>query len=87
MNNKKAKWLRSLVNTKNPVLLLLIRNKFGETTQGMDYNGLYKAAKKLFKLGEIQKVKNWPTARELRKMKGKELFDAPDLIKATTPPE
>lgn len=87
MNSKKAKWLRALVNKKNPVLLLLIRNKFGEATQGMDYNQLVKAAKKLYKSGEIQKVKNWPTAKELKKMKGKELFDAPDLIKATPSPE
>lgn len=86
MNGKKAKWLKKLVNTKNPVLLLLIRNKYGEETQGMDYGQLYNITKKLYKNGEIQKVKNWPTMNELRKMKGKELFDAPELIKATDNP-
>jgi len=80
MNQKKAKWLRKLVSTKNPVLLLLIRNKFGEATQSMDYGKLYKTAKKLYKSGEIQKIKNWPTIKQLRLMKGKELFDEP-LIK------
>jgi hypothetical protein len=87
MNGKKSKWLKNLVSTRNPVLLLLIRNKFGEQTQGMDYVKLYSAAKKLYKNGEIQKVGNWPSAKELRKMKGKEIFDAPDVIKATNPPE
>ena len=61
MNQKKVKWLRKLVNTKNPVLLLLIRNKYGEETQGMDYGQLFKKAKELYRAGEIQKVKNWPT--------------------------
>ena len=70
MNQKKAKWLRALVNTKNPVLLLLIRNKFGESTQGMDFAQLLNAAKKLYRSGEIQKVTNWPTREDLRKMKG-----------------
>jgi len=87
MNGKRAKWLNKLVTTRNPVLLLLIRNKFGEKTQGMDYGSLYNAAKRLYKRGEIQKVKNWPTLKELKKMKGKELFDATDIIQATNPPE
>ncbi len=75
MNQKKAKWLRKLVSTRNPVLLLLIRNKYGEQTQGMDYGQLNKKAKQLYKQGEIQKVKNWPTMEELRKSKGNVIFD------------
>lgn len=81
MNGKRAKWLRGLVNTRNPVLLLLIRNKYGEQTQGMGYTELYKIAKKLYKNREIQKVKGWPTLKELKKMKGKVIFDAPEVIK------
>jgi len=75
MNEKKVKWLRKLVSTKNPVLLLLIRNKYGESTQGMDYGKLFKTAKKLYKKGEIQKIKGWPTMSEMRKMKGEVLLD------------
>jgi hypothetical protein len=77
MNEKKAKWLRKLVYTRNPALLLLIRNKYGEQTQGMDYGRLYKKAKDLYKKREIQKVKGWPTIAELRKFKGIKLFDTP----------
>ena len=77
MNGKKAKWLKALVRTRNPVLLLLIRNEFGEKTQGMNYDKLYKISKKLYKQGKLQKVKGWPSVEELRKMKGRELFNAP----------
>jgi hypothetical protein len=77
MNQKKVKWLRKLVSIKNPVLLLLIRNKYGESTQGMDYGQLFKTAKKLYKKGEIQKIKGWPTIHEMRKMKGEVIIDAP----------
>jgi hypothetical protein len=77
MNGKKSKWLKALVRTRNPVLLLMVRNEFGEKTQGMNYDQLYKISKKLYKQGKIQKVKGWPSARELRKMKGRELFNVP----------
>ncbi len=43
----------------------------------MDYGKLFKVAKKLYKKGEIQKVKDWPTTKEMRKMKGKVVIDAP----------
>ena len=75
MNQKKVKWLRKLVSTKNPVLLLLIRNKYGEWTQGMDYGQLFKTTKKLYKKGELQKIKGWPSMSEMRKMKGEVLVD------------
>ena len=81
MNQKKAKWLRKLVNTKNPVLLLLIRNHYGESTQGMDYGQLLTKTKHLYKKGEIQKIKNWPTMQELRENKGGVVFDAPLMRK------
>jgi hypothetical protein len=75
MNGKKVKWLRKLVSTKNPVLLLLIRNKYGESTQGMDYDKLFNITKKLYKKGEIQKIKGWPTMSQMRKMKGNVVLD------------
>jgi len=75
MNNKKAKWLRKLIEKRNPVLLLLIRNNYGESTQGMDYKNLFRAAKKLYKKGEMKKIKGWPTINEMRKMKGELIFD------------
>jgi hypothetical protein len=77
MNGKKAKWLKRLVSTKNVVLLLLIRNKYGESTQGMGYGQLLKKAKYLYKKGEVQKIKGWPTINEMRKMKGDAVFDGP----------
>jgi len=75
MNQKKATWLRKLVETRNPVLLLMIRNKYGEATQGMDYGKLFKISKKLYKNGEFQTIKGWPTIHEMRKMKGDVVFD------------
>jgi hypothetical protein len=80
MNGKKAKWLKKLVSTRNPVLLLLIRNNFGEQTQSMTYTNLLSAAKKLYKMGEIQKVKNWPTMTDLKKHKPKVVVDGPLTI-------
>ena len=84
MNEKKAKWLRKLVATRNPVLLVMIRNKYGESTQGMDYGQLSKITKKLYKKGEIQKVKGWPTMHEMIKMKGEVVFDEPLTGPGTT---
>ena len=77
MNGKKSKWLKKLVTSKNVVLLLLIRNKYGESTQGMGYGQLLKKAKHLYKRGEIQKIKGWPTLEQLRKTKGEVVFDGP----------
>ncbi|MCK5613092.1 hypothetical protein KAR91_65065 [Candidatus Pacearchaeota archaeon] len=84
MNQKKVKWLRKLVSIRNPALLLLIRNKYGEETQGMDYHQLFKKAKKLYKNGEIQKVNGWPTLKEVKETKRRPLFDAPLIRKPTT---
>lgn len=81
MRGKRAKWLKKLVLSKNVVLLLLIRNKYGESTQGMDYGQLLKKAKHLYKQGEIQKIKGWPSLNQLRnqlkQMKGDVQFDTP----------
>jgi hypothetical protein len=74
MNQKKAKWLKGLVFSKNPILLLLIRNYYGSSTQGMEYVQLLRKAKILYKNGLIKNVKGWPTREELRK-KGNVIFD------------
>ena len=69
MNNKRAKWIRRLVETRNPVLLTLIRNKFGEKTKEMGPRQIYQAAKKLWYQGEIQEVTGWPTTDQLKTMR------------------
>ena len=66
MNNKRAKWLRRLVETRNPVLLTLIRNKYGEKTTLMDPRQIYQAAKKMWYKGEIQRVTGWPTIQSVK---------------------
>jgi hypothetical protein len=75
MNQKKSKWLKKLVFTKNPVLLLLIRNEYGKATQGMTYSILINKTKQLYKMGKFKKVKGWPTIAELRKKRGEVIFD------------
>jgi len=68
MNHKRAKWLNKLVMLRNPVLLTIIRNRYGELTMKMSPKQVYKAAKKLWKKGEIQKVKGWPSYKQLMNM-------------------
>lgn len=65
MNGKRVKWLNKLVTTRNPVLLTLIRNEYGEQTKQMSPRMIYQAAKKLWYKGKIQEVKGWPSLREL----------------------
>jgi hypothetical protein len=43
----------------------------------MVHHQLYTKAKKLYKNGEIQKIKGWPTINEMRKMKGTEIHNGP----------
>lgn len=75
MNQKKAKWINKMIATRNPVLLLLIRNEFGEATQGMTYSILKNKAKKLYKMGKFKNITGWPTRDELRKMKPRVIGD------------
>jgi len=65
MNGKRAKWLNKLVALRNPVLLTLIRNEYGELTKQMSLRMIYQAAKKLWYQGKIQEVKGWPSRQEL----------------------
>jgi hypothetical protein len=83
MNQRKSKWLRKLVATKNPVLLLLIRNEYGEATQKMTYSILTNKAKQLYKQGKFKNIKDWPTMADLRKMKGNVVYD--EVIRKANP--
>ena len=65
MNSKRSKWLNKLIALRNPVLLALIRNEYGERTKEMSPRMIYQAAKKLWYKGKIQEVKGWPNRRDL----------------------
>jgi len=58
MNNRRAKWLRELVISEDPSLLLTVRKHFKEKTKEMDDFKLYQAAKKLWKMN-IPEKKFW----------------------------
>lgn len=68
MNQRRSRWLRKLVQTQNPVLLTMIRNKYGERTKDMGPVQIYRAAKKLWSRGFIKEVTGWPTYKELKKV-------------------
>jgi len=67
MNQRRSRWLRKLVQTQNPVLLTIIRNKYGERTKEMGSVQIYRAAKKLWNRGFMKEVKGWPTYKQLKK--------------------
>jgi len=53
MNNKTAKHLRRLVVAKEPILLMTVRQEYGNRTEQMGFRQIYQAAKKLYKKGEL----------------------------------
>jgi len=53
MNGKKVKHLRRLIAANEPILLMTIREHYGERTKEMSYRQTYQAAKKLYKKGEL----------------------------------
>jgi hypothetical protein len=53
MNGKKAKHIRRLVAAHEPILMMTIREHYGKATEKFDYRQILKAAKKLYKQGEI----------------------------------
>ena len=53
MRGKKAKQIRRLLEAKEPILLMAIRQRYGEKTKDMSYRQTYKAAKKLYKEGDL----------------------------------
>ena len=68
MNRTRTKWIRMLCGSQNPILLTMIRNKFGEKTKEMGPRQIYQSAKKLWNRGELQKVTGWPTMQQLKNM-------------------
>ena len=70
MRGKKAKQLRRLLDANEPILLMAIRQHYGEKTKGMSYRETYRAAKKLYKKGELDDliaatrgIRDMPTLR------------------------
>lgn len=53
MRGKKAKQIRRLLAAKEPILLMTIRQEYGERTKEMSFRSTYKAAKNLYKRGLI----------------------------------
>jgi hypothetical protein len=53
MRGKKAKQIRKLLAAKEPILLMTIRQEYGEKTKEMGLREIYHAAKRLYKRGEI----------------------------------
>jgi len=60
MRAKRKKWIAKLSTSNNPVLLTLIRNKYGERTTEMGPRQIYKAAKKMWNRKEMQHIEGWP---------------------------
>lgn len=48
MRKKRAKFLRKLVISNDPNLLITVRNKKGDRTKEMDTRQIYKVAKKIW---------------------------------------
>jgi len=60
MRQTRTKWIRKLSASNNPVLLTMIRNKYGEKTTDMNRRQVYRATKKMWNRNELQHVKGWP---------------------------
>ena len=58
MRNIAARRIRKLVSQKDIHLLMVIRKYFGEQTKDMEYNQLYKKAKKLYTM-KVPEIKFW----------------------------
>jgi len=53
MRGSKARQLRRLVEANEPILLMAIRQHYGKRTEEMGHRQNYKAAKNLYKRGEL----------------------------------
>lgn len=53
MRGKKAKQIRRLLEAKEPILLIAIRQEYGEKTKKMSHRSTYRAAKNLYKQGRL----------------------------------
>jgi hypothetical protein len=60
MRQKRAKWIKKLVESGDPVLLMAIRNKYGDKTQNMKPEKVYKVAKEMWKSNELKHITGWP---------------------------
>ncbi len=58
MNQKKSKWIANLVKNKDINLFMTVRNNCGKKTETMSSRGLYRVAKKLWKL-KVEGVEKW----------------------------
>ena len=65
MNRRRAKHISKLVATQNPVVLLSIRNKFGERTEHMKPRRIYREAKKMWS-SHAKGTEEWPTIKQLQ---------------------
>jgi len=53
MNGEKARHIRRLLEANETILLMAIRQRYGEKTKEMSKRDTYKAAKKLYKEGDL----------------------------------
>ena len=53
MNGKRVKHLRRLITAQEPILLMTIRQHYGEKTKEFGYKQILRAAKKLYMQGEL----------------------------------
>ncbi len=60
MSGNRAKWIRKLLATDDPVLLMAIRNKYGDRTNQMHKRKVYQVAKELWSRKELRHIKDWP---------------------------
>jgi hypothetical protein len=58
MRKKRCMWIRELVTSDDPSLLMTIRNYYGQRTENFDDVQLYEKAKKLYE-NNANGVKNW----------------------------
>jgi len=70
MRGTKAKQVKRLVAANEPILLMTIRQHYGKRTEKMGYRQNYQAAKKLYKMGELDDlIKATRGIREIPKLR------------------
>ena len=67
MRQTRARCIKKLVESKDPVLLMAIRNKYGEKTKEMTPAKVYKIAKEMWKKHELQHIVGWPKINKKRR--------------------
>ena len=70
MRGTKAKQLRRLIAAQEPILLMTIRNHYGERPEKFEYRQTLKAAKNLYMKGELDDlIKATRGIRDLAKLR------------------